>query len=179
MRGVHSSFLHKNPDSCQALFEFYCLMTDDILFEWGYTSYNQVISCKQFGDFFLDRWEVFILHSSTKTLTAVEHFLKKRKGKTTPFGVNLMRSQVLYRAAQVHFLNFVDWWLIMSHLSELLQVTTRSSAVSNSVAFFWTDERCSFFIPPQKPWQLSNLSSADWWCLIWMRSYNVQPGHLL
>ena len=26
---------------------------------------------------------------------------KKRKGKTTPFGVKLMRSQVLYRAAQV------------------------------------------------------------------------------
>ncbi len=25
---------------------------------------------------------------------------KKRKEKTTPFGVNLMRSQVLYRAAQ-------------------------------------------------------------------------------
>ncbi len=27
--------------------------------------------------------------------------LQKRKGKTTPFSVNLMRSQVLYRAAQV------------------------------------------------------------------------------
>ncbi len=26
---------------------------------------------------------------------------KKRREKTTPFGVNLMRSQVLYRAAQV------------------------------------------------------------------------------
>ncbi len=26
---------------------------------------------------------------------------RKRKEKTTPFGVNLMRSQVLYRAAQV------------------------------------------------------------------------------
>jgi len=30
--------------------------------------------------------------------TAVQQ--KKRKEKTTPFGVNLMRSQVLYRAAQ-------------------------------------------------------------------------------
>ena len=28
---------------------------------------------------------------------------QKRKEKTTPFGVNLMRSQVLYRAAQ-------EWW---------------------------------------------------------------------
>ncbi len=27
-------------------------------------------------------------------------FKKKRKEKTTPFGINLMRSQVLYRAAQ-------------------------------------------------------------------------------
>ena len=27
---------------------------------------------------------------------------KNRKGKTTPFGVNLMRSQALYRAAQVY-----------------------------------------------------------------------------
>ncbi len=27
---------------------------------------------------------------------------KKRKEKTTPFGINLMRSQVLYRAAQEH-----------------------------------------------------------------------------
>ncbi len=144
----------KNPDSCQALSEFYCLMTDDILFEWGYTSYNQVISCKQFGDFFLDRWEVFILHSFTKTLTAVEHFL-----------------------------NFIDWWLIMSHLSELLQVTIRSSAVSNSVTFFWTNERCSFFIPPQKPWQLSStfwiLLLDDWWYSVWMRLYKLQPGHQL
>ena len=28
--------------------------------------------------------------------------VKKRKGKTTPCGVNLVRSQVLYRAAQAH-----------------------------------------------------------------------------
>jgi len=27
---------------------------------------------------------------------------RKEKEKTTPFGVNLMRSQVLYRAAQVN-----------------------------------------------------------------------------
>ncbi len=29
------------------------------------------------------------------------HCAEKRKEKTTPFGVNLMRSQVLYRAAQI------------------------------------------------------------------------------
>jgi len=38
----------------------------------------------------------------------------------------------------------------MSHLDEVMQAGTRSSAVSNSVTFFWTDERCSFFILPQK-----------------------------
>ena len=36
--------------------------------------------------------------SSSKTLLPAN--LKKRKEKTTPFGVSLMRSQVLYRAAQ-------------------------------------------------------------------------------
>ncbi len=30
-----------------------------------------------------------------------QYMEKKRKEKTTPFGINLMRSQVLYRAAQV------------------------------------------------------------------------------
>ncbi len=38
----------------------------------------------------------------------------------------------------------------MSHLDEVIQAATRSSAVSNSVTFFSTDERCSFFIPAQK-----------------------------
>ncbi len=39
-------------------------------------------------------------------ITTIE---KKRKEKTTPFSVNLMRSQVLYWAAQVpyHYLYFV------------------------------------------------------------------------
>ena len=50
----------KSPDSCQALFEFYWWMTDDVSFEWAFTSYNQVLSCKQFGDFSLNRWEMFV-----------------------------------------------------------------------------------------------------------------------
>ncbi len=33
-------------------------------------------------------------------MQCIERKEKKRKEKTTPFGVNLMRSQVLYRAAQ-------------------------------------------------------------------------------
>ncbi len=49
-------------------------MTVHGLFEWAFTSYNQVISCKQFVNFFLDRWEMFVLHPSTKISTAVKHF---------------------------------------------------------------------------------------------------------
>ncbi len=56
---------------------------------------------------FLDRWEVLILHPQKNPDSCQAH------------------------------LNFIDWWLIMSHLNELLQVTTRSSAVSNSVTFSW------------------------------------------
>jgi len=31
-------------------------MTDHVSFEWAFTSYNQVFSCKQFVDIFLDGW---------------------------------------------------------------------------------------------------------------------------
>ena len=34
--------------------------------------------------------------------TGLDRTGKERKGKTTPFGVNLSRSQALYRAAQAH-----------------------------------------------------------------------------
>ncbi len=130
--------------------------------------------------FFLDRWEMFVLHPSTKILDSCQALL-----------------------------NFIDWWLVMFCLDELFQVTTRSSAVSNSVTFSLTEERCSFFIPPQNfptavkhfsiywvmtddvsfEWghtscnqfpnscqALLHLLSDDWWCLIWMRLYKLQPG---
>ncbi len=55
--------------------ERFWVLIDHVLVEWAFTSYDQlVLSCKQFGDFFLDRWEVFVLHASTKNPTAVEHF---------------------------------------------------------------------------------------------------------
>ena len=116
-------FIHQKPDSCQArTFEFCWLMTGHVSFGWGDTSYNQVFSCKQFGDFFStdERCSFFI--PPQKIPTAVKHF----------------------------WIDFVDWWLIMSHLNELLQVATESSAVSSVVTTFSTDERCSFLIPPQK-----------------------------
>ena len=40
----------------------YWVMTDHVLVESAFTIYSQVFDCKQFGDFLLDRWEVFILH---------------------------------------------------------------------------------------------------------------------
>ncbi len=41
---------------------------------------------------------------------------KKRKEKTTPFGVNLMRSQVLYQAAQIS-------WPYSVHLADYASLT--------------------------------------------------------
>ena len=41
-----------------------------------------------------------LLSQFTTDYVCICHNLRKRKEKTTPFGVNLMRSQVLYRAAQ-------------------------------------------------------------------------------
>ncbi len=179
MRGVHSSFLHKNPDSCRALFEekkrkdytfrrqfnekpsiipgcpgalfeFCWLMTDHVSFEWALTSYNQVISCKQFGGFFLDRWEVFVLHSSTKTLTAFK---------------------------------FIECWLMMSYLNEVIQCTTRSSALSNSVTFSRQMRGVRSSSCHKKFRQLSStfwiLLMDDWSCSVWKRSYKLHPGHQL
>ena len=59
--------LTKNPRQLSSTFEFYWVLTDHVSFGWGDTGCNQVFSCKQFGDFFLDRWEVFVLHPCTKT----------------------------------------------------------------------------------------------------------------
>ncbi len=58
------------PQKTQQLsstFEFYWVLTDHVSFGWGDAGWNQVICCKQFGDIFLDRWEVFVLHPSTKS----------------------------------------------------------------------------------------------------------------
>ncbi len=94
------------------------VMTDDVSFGWDHTSCSQVFSCKQFGDFFLDRGEMFVLHPSTKNPDSCQALL-----------------------------NFIEWWLMTSHLNEVIQVAARSSAASNSVIFFSTDERCSFLNP--------------------------------
>ena len=48
------------------------------------------------GDCLILGAELVNLHQAVFTHNAID----KRKEKTTPFGVNLMRSQVLYRAAQ-------------------------------------------------------------------------------
>ncbi len=65
------------------------------------------------------------------------------------------------------------WW-IMFCLNEVVQVTTRSLAVSNSVTFFSTDERWLFFIPPQ------NIPTAvkPFW-IFWLMTNHVsfERGH--
>ncbi len=60
MRGICSSSLHKKLPTAVKHFKIYWVMTDHVSFEWGYTSCSQVFSCKQFGDFSLDRWEMFV-----------------------------------------------------------------------------------------------------------------------
>ncbi len=151
MRDVCSLSLNKKTWQLSSTFEFYWLMTDDVSFEWGYTSCSQVSSCKQFGDFFLDRWEMFVPHPLTKTPDSCQALL-----------------------------NFIDWRLMMSHLHEVVQIAARFLAASNSVTFFSTDERCSFLIPWQKlPTAVKHfwiLLSDNWWCLICMRLYKLQPG---
>ncbi len=45
-----SFFIHQKSRQLSSTFEFYWLMTDHVSFEWAFTSYNRVFSCKQFGD---------------------------------------------------------------------------------------------------------------------------------
>ena len=52
--------------------------------------------------FRLVNWDHLVIQMPQVALCS-EHTHKKRKEKTTPFGVNLMRSQVVYRAAQVTY----------------------------------------------------------------------------
>ncbi len=121
MRDVHPS-----TKKCQALTSWKDLSVDWSCFFWmRWYKLQQVLSCKQFVDFFLDRWEVFVLHPSQKKHDSCQALL-----------------------------NFIECWLIIFCLNEVIQAATRSSAISNSVTFFLTDERCStngsLFIPSQK-----------------------------
>ncbi len=51
------------------------VMTDHVLFEWAFTSHNQVFSCKQFGEGFLDRWEMSVPHPLTQNSDSYQAFL--------------------------------------------------------------------------------------------------------
>ena len=56
---------------------------------------------------------------------------------------------------------------MMSHLHEVIQVAARSLAASNSVTFFSTDERCSFFIPSQTtPTAVKHFLFIEWWLIM-------------
>ena len=181
-------------------------MTGHVLFGWAFSSYNQVFSCKQFGDFFLDRREVFVLHPSTKFPDSCQTLFNllsddwwcliwMRPYKLQPdlfscrqfgdFFLNRWEMFVPHPLTKTPdscqaLLNFIDWRLMMSHLHEVVQIAARFLAASNSVTFFSTDERCSFLIPWQKlPTAVKHfwiLLSDNWWCLICMRLYKLQPG---
>jgi len=85
-------------------FWIFWLMTSHVLLEWAFTFYDQVLSCKHFGDFFLDKWEVFVLYPLTKNPDSCQALL-----------------------------NFIEWWLMMSRSNEVIQVAARSLAASNSL----------------------------------------------
>ena len=63
---------------------------------------------------------------------------RKRKEKTTPFGVNLMRSQVVYRAAQCHGLH-VDTgrWVGIDRKDRLCQVCHSLQDVEDKQQFIF------------------------------------------
>ncbi len=91
------------------------LMTDDdVSFEWGHTSCSQVCSCKQFGDLFLNRWEVFIPHLLTKSPDSCPALFE------------------------------FCWVVTDDVLFEWGHTSCSQVFSCNSVTFFWTDERCSF-----------------------------------
>ena len=69
------------------------------------------------------------------------------------------------------------WWVIMSHLNESLQLTTRCSAASSSVTFVSTD-KSSFLIPQHKIRTAVKhfLYFINWSWPVWIRWYKLQPG---
>ncbi len=147
MRDVHAS-----TKNCWALNSWKVLSVDWSCSVWmRWYKLQPGLCCKQFGDFFLDRWEMFVPHPLTKNPDSCQALL-----------------------------NFIEWWLMMSHLNEVIQVAARSLAASTSVTFISTDERCSFFIPWEKiPTAVKHFwisLSDDWSCFVWMRLYKLQSG---
>ncbi len=154
-RGVCSSSLPKQPWQLSSTFEFYWVLIDHILFEWGHTGCNQVFSCKQFGDFFLDRWEMFVLHP----------FTKKSWQLSSTFCIYwVMTDHVLFERA------FTSYNQVFS---------------CKQFGDFFLDRWEMFVLPPstKKSRQLSStflhLLNDDWSCFVWMSSYKLQPGHQL
>ncbi len=66
-----SFFIHKMSWQLSSSFEFYLLMTEHVSFEWDFTNYTQVFSCKQFGEFLsTDKCLFFIPHKISRQLSS-------------------------------------------------------------------------------------------------------------
>ncbi len=156
--------LTRHPDSCQAFFVFYWLIMACL---------NKVVqvaarsfSCEQLGDSFLDRWEMLCIPSFKKVLTVVKLIWSSLSDDWSCFSwiwLYELQPDLLAASSSVTFsrqmrgvsffifpqnschdsyqaiLNFIDWWLSVSHLNEILQVTVRSSRCKQFGDFLSTD----------------------------------------
>ena len=84
-----------------------------------------------------------------------EGMQKKRKEKTTPFGINLMRSQVLYRAAQERACNN------MQKTSFLMKSLQRSTCKDHDKRVCLLHQRKRVFLVHKATIQLAFLSNAE------------------
>ena len=86
----------------------------------------------------------------------------------------------LQKMLSLDFLKGLEWWLMMSHLDEVIQVATSSSAVGKLVIFFL--DRWEMFVlhPSTKtPTAVKHfwiLLIDDWSCFVWMSFFKLQPG---
>ena len=184
--------LHKHPWQLSSPF---WVMTDYVMFEWGGTSYNQVLSCKQFSHFFLDRWEVFFIPPKKQPDICQAFFVyywlimlclnkvvqvAARSSAASNFGDVFStdeRSSSLNTKIPTAVKHF---WILLTadHVVTECDYTSCSQVFSCKQFddFFlnrW--EVCSSFILPQKvPTAVKHILFYfidDCWCLIWMSFY--------
>ncbi len=183
MRDVHPS-----TKTCWALHSWKVLSVDWACLIWmSFSKLQPGLQLQVIWWLSLDRWEVFVLHPSTKCFDSCQALLNfidcwlsmshldellrvtircSAVSNSVTFSRQMrdVRSSSLHNkvlTAVWHFLHFIDWWLIMICLNSLLQVTTRSSAASNSLTFSW-QMRGAHSSSTKKPRQLSSTFEFYW-----------------
>ena len=202
MRGLGSSSFHKKSRQLSSTFELCWVMPDPVSFEWGDTSCSPVFRCEQFDDFFSadERSWFFILPQ--KILTVVKHFcfllsddwwcfVWMRLYKLQP-GLQLQAIRWLCLDRWEMFvphpftkspdscqanLNFIECWVIMVCLNEVIQVAAKTLAASNSVTFSrqMRDVPHPLTQSPDSCQALLNFIDS-WSCFNWMWLNELQPG---